>query len=135
MADIRRVTPEFSVAPQLAPQELETAAAQGFKLVINNRPDGEAPDQPPGAVMEAAAKAAGLSYIHIPVSGMPRPDQIEAMQAAIAEAGGPVLAYCRSGTRSITTWALGEAARDARPRNEIVELAAEAGYDLSPLAR
>ncbi len=135
MADIRRVTPEFSVAPQLAPQELEAAAAQGFKLVINNRPDGEAPDQPTAAVMEAAAKAAGLAYVHIPVSGMARPDQIEAMQAAIGQADGPVLAYCRSGTRSITTWALGQAASGARPRTEIVELAREAGYDLSPLAR
>ena len=135
MADIRRVTSEFSVAPQLALEDLETAAAQGFKLVINNRPDGEAPDQPPGAVMEAAAKAAGLSYVHIPVSGMARPDQIEAMQAAIGQADGPVLAYCRSGTRSITTWALGQAASGARPRTEIVELAREAGYDLSPLAR
>ena len=135
MADIRRVTSEFSVAPQLALEDLETAAAQGFKLVINNRPDGEAPDQPTAAVMEAAAKAAGLAYVHIPVSGMARPDQIEAMQAAIGQADGPVLAYCRSGTRSITTWALGQAASGARPRTEIVELAREAGYDLSPLAR
>jgi uncharacterized protein (TIGR01244 family) len=135
MADIRRVTSEFSVAPQLALEDLETAAAQGFKLVINNRPDGEAPGQPTAAAMEAAARAAGLGYVHIPVSGMARPDQVEAMQAALAEAGGPVLAYCRSGTRSITTWALGQAASGARAPSEIVELGYEAGYDLSPLLR
>jgi uncharacterized protein (TIGR01244 family) len=135
MADIRRVTPDFSVAPQLSPQDLETAAAQGFKLIINNRPDGEAPGQPMSADMAESAQAAGLAYVHIPVTGMARPDQIEAMQTAIARSEGPVLAFCRSGTRSITTWALGEAGSGARPRDEIVELAHEAGYDLSPLAR
>jgi uncharacterized protein (TIGR01244 family) len=135
MADIRRVTDDFSVAPQLAPEDLATAAAQGFKLIVNNRPDGEAPGQPTGAQMAEAAQAAGLAYVHIPVSGMARPDQVQAMRAALAEAGGPTLAFCRSGTRSITAWAIGEVTSGDRPAPEIVALAGEAGYDLSPLLR
>ena len=131
MADIRKVTEIFAVAPQIAPGDMALAARQGFVLVINNRPDGEAPDQPDSAQMEAAAKAAGLAYVHIPVRGGPTPDQVEAVADAVAGATGPVLAFCRSGTRSIITWSLGQAGSGARPRDELVRLGADAGYDLS----
>ena len=63
--------------------------------------------------------------------GGPTREQVEAEQRVLAEANGPTLAYCRSGTRSIVTWALGEALSGARPRNELVGLGREAGYDLS----
>ena len=131
MADIRQVTKDFAVAPQIAPADMALAAGQGFVLVINNRPDGEAPDQPDSAQMEAAAKAAGLAYVHIPVRGGPTPDQVEAVADAISGAKGPVLAFCRSGTRSINTGSLGQAASGARLRDELVRLGADAGYDLS----
>jgi len=135
MADIRKVTDDFAVAPQIAPEDLAEAAARGFTLVINNRPDGEAPGQPASAEMQAAAQAAGLDYLHIPVSGGPGPDQVEAVLNAVAEAKGPVLAFCRSGTRSIVTWSLGQAVSGARPRDELVRLGAAAGYDLSGVLR
>jgi len=131
MTDIRQVTPDFAVAPQLSPGDLAQAAADGFRLVINNRPDGEAGDQPGGAEMEAAARAAGMDYVHIPVVGGPTPSQVEQNRAAIAGAGGPVLAFCRSGTRSIVTWSLGQQAAGERSRDELVSLGAAAGYDLS----
>jgi len=131
MADIRKVTDDFAVAPQISPQDMAQAAKDGFVLVINNRPDGEAPDQPTSAEMEAAAKAAGLDYVHIPVRGGPTPEQVEAVAAAVQEADGPVLAFCRSGTRSIITWSLGKAISGARPRDELIQLGADAGYDLS----
>jgi len=131
MADIRKVTDDFAVAPQISPDDLAQAAKEGFVLVINNRPDGEAPDQPASAEMEAAAKAAGLDYVHIPVRGGPTPEQVEAVAAAVREANGPVLAFCRSGTRSIITWSLGKAISGARPRDELIQLGADAGYDLS----
>jgi uncharacterized protein (TIGR01244 family) len=135
MADIRRVTDSFSVAPQLLPDEIAEAAAQGFRLIINNRPDDEAPDQPPSAVMASAAQAAGLDYLHIPVSGMAAPGQVEAMHAAVKGAAGPVLAFCRSGTRSITTWARGEQEFADRSRTDLIQLTREAGYDLSTVLR
>jgi len=131
MADIRKVTDDFSVAPQIAPGDMAEAARLGFKLVINNRPDGESPGQPTSAEMAAAAKAAGLDYVHVPVVGGPGPAQVQAVAHAIAEAKGPVLAFCRSGTRSIVTWSVGQAQSGAMPRGELVSLGANAGYDLS----
>ena len=131
MTDFRRVTEQLSVAPQIGLGDLATAAGQGFKLVINNRPDGEEPGQPTSAEIEAAAKAAGLKYVHIPVRGSPTPDQVEANYRAVEAAEGPVLAFCRSGTRSIVTWSLGQFQADERSREELIELGAQAGYDLS----
>ena len=116
MTDFRKVTETFSVAPQIELGDIVRARAEGFTLLINNRPDGEAPDQPSSAEMEAAAKAAGLAYVHIPVRGGPTPEQVEIERQILAEATGPVLAWCRSGTRS---------------RQELIGLGAAAGYDLS----
>lgn len=131
MTDIRQVTPDFAVAPQLAPEDMAEAAGRGFKLVINNRPDGEAPDQPSSAQMEAAVRAAGMDYAHIPVRGGPTPEQVEQNREAIDGAGGPVLAFCRSGTRSIVTWSVGEALAGRQDRQSLVDRGAAAGYDLS----
>lgn len=131
MADIHRVTDAFAVAPQLRPEDVGEAAAQGFRLLINNRPDGEAPGQPSSGQIAEAAQAAGLDYVHIPFAGAPGPAQVEAMRQAVKDASGPVLAFCRSGTRSITVWAQGEARSGERPRDELVRLGREAGYDLS----
>ena len=131
MADIRRVSDDFAVAPQIAPQDLGQIAALGYRLVINNRPDGEAPDQPTSAEMEAAAKAAGLAYLHIPVVGGPQKAQVDAVHEAVKAAGGPVFAFCRSGTRSIVTWSIGQALAGDRPREELIRMGRDAGYDLS----
>ena len=129
-ADIRTVTGAFAVAPQLAPQDMAEVAARGFALVINNRPDGEAPGQPDDQEMAAAARAAGLDHLHIPVIGAPGSAEVEAVRAAVAGADGPVLAFCRSGTRSIVTWARGRAGSDMS-REDLIELGRAAGYDLS----
>jgi len=131
MSDIRQVTEDFAVAPQILPDDMAEASKMGFALVINNRPDGEVPDQPSSAQMAAAAEAAGLAYVHIPVRGSPTPEQVEAVAVAVQEAKGPVLAFCRSGTRSIVTWSLGKAISGARSREDLVRLGADAGYDLS----
>jgi uncharacterized protein (TIGR01244 family) len=133
MTEFRRVTDQLSVAPQIQLGDLAAAAAQGFRLVINNRPDGEDPSQPSSAQVEAAAHAAGLAYAHIPVRGSPTPDQVEAERAVLDEHPGPVLAFCRSGTRSIVTWSLGEAEAGNRTGEELIKLGADAGYDLAGL--
>ena len=100
MSDFRRVNDSITVSPQVAEADMARAAAEGFVLVINNRPDGEDPSQPPGAAIEAAARAAGMDYLHVPVRGGPTPEQVETVRAAVEAAQGPVLAFCRSGTRS-----------------------------------
>jgi uncharacterized protein (TIGR01244 family) len=130
MTQFRRVTDRFEVSPQITPDEARAAAAGGVVLIINNRPDGEQPGQPTNAEVEAAARAGGADYLYLPVVGRPTPEQAKTQAAAVAAATGPVLAFCRSGTRSITTWALGEAAA-GRDKAELARLAADAGYDLS----
>jgi uncharacterized protein (TIGR01244 family) len=132
MAEFRKVTERFSVSPQITPDDAREAAASGVALIISNRPDGEVPGQPTNAAIEAATTAAGAAFRRIPVVGRPTPEQAAEQAAAVAAAEGPVLAFCRSGTRSITAWALGEAA-NGRDRRELLRLAAAAGYDLSPL--
>jgi uncharacterized protein (TIGR01244 family) len=131
LSHFRDVTAEFSVSPQIGLEDVALASADGFRLIVNNRPDGEAPDQPGSAEIEAAARAAGLAYVHVPVSGPPTREQIEAEREAVAAAGGPTLAFCRSGSRSILTWALGQWLSGAASRPELINQAAAAGYDLS----
>lgn len=130
MSDFRRVTDSLSVSPQVTEADMARAAAEGFVLVINNRPDGEDPSQPSGAAIEAAARAAGMDYLHVPVRGGPTADQVEAVRAAVEAAGGPVLAFCRSGTRSIVTWSIGQALA-GEDRETLVDQGLQAGYDLS----
>jgi uncharacterized protein (TIGR01244 family) len=131
MSDFRRVTDDLSVAPQISVADVAEAAAQGFKTIINNRPDGEAEDQPSGHEIEAAAKAAGLAYHHLPVRGGPTPEQVAATEALMGQVAKPVLAFCRSGTRSIVTWSLAQARSGAKSRDELVGLGRQAGYDLT----
>lgn len=133
MPDFRRVTDDFSVAPQIALSDLEAAKAAGFVMVINNRPDGEDPFQPPEAEVAQAAKALGLDYVFIPVRGMPTADQAMQVASVSEDAGGPVLAFCRSGTRSTFVWALARGFEGDDPA-VLTEKAAQAGYDISPIA-
>jgi len=99
----RAIAPDICVAPQLTPEAMAEAAAAGFKSVINNRPDFEhGPDQSTSAQIEAAAIAAGLQYRHLPVDGgYQSPEQIAAFAALLHELPRPLLAFCRSGARSI----------------------------------
>jgi uncharacterized protein (TIGR01244 family) len=127
---MRRVDDRISVAPQIAPEDVPAIAAAGFTAIVNNRPDGEEMAQPSGDAIARAADASGLSYTAIPVTHAGfSAAQVEAMADAIAAAGGPVLAYCRSGTRSCNLWALAEASRGGDP-DVLTAKAAAAGYDL-----
>jgi uncharacterized protein (TIGR01244 family) len=130
MSAFRTVTPTFSVAPQIAVEDLAAAKAEGFTRVINNRPDGESPGQPSSAVMSAAAELAGLDYVWNPIVGAPTPEQADT-QAQVASGTGTTLAFCRSGTRSITAWAMGQARSGVLSADELVRLGEGAGYDLS----
>jgi uncharacterized protein (TIGR01244 family) len=130
MSDFRRVTDQFTTAPQISVADVAEAARLGYSTIINNRPDGEAPGQPTSLEIAQAADDAGLEYFHIPVIGMPGQAQVEQMREAVKAAKGPVLAYCRSGTRTINTWALGQAMDGACSTDELVQLGRDAGYDL-----
>lgn len=131
--DLKRINDRVSVSGQIQPEDIAALKAAGFTTIINNRPDGESPDQPAGVEIEAAAKAAGLGYHAIPLGreGV-TPDMVEATKSALEASTGPVFAFCRSGTRSTTLWALSQAGE--RPAEEIISEAAGAGYDMSHLA-
>lgn len=130
--DFKRINDFVSVSGQISVEDVETIKAAGFVTIVNNRPDGEAPDQPDHSSIETAAKAAGLSYHFIPMGreGV-SPQMVEQTRAALDEAGGPVFCYCRTGTRSTTLWALSQAGRQSP--EDIVSAAANAGYDMSHL--
>lgn len=133
MSDFRRLNENVMVSPQLALEDIAAAAAQGVAMIVNNRPDGEDPDAPQGDDIAAAAAAAGLNYVAIPIghAGFSEP-QVDAMIAALEQAEGPILAYCRSGTRSTLLWALASAKQGVEP-DTIARTAAQAGYDVSPI--
>lgn len=120
------------VAGQIRPEEMDALKAAGVAMIVNNRPDGEEPGQPTAAEVEAAAKAAGLGYRHIPVRGGFSAAQVEEMADALDAAEGPVLAFCKSGTRSIFLWALARA-QQGESADELMRKAVAAGYDLTPI--
>ncbi len=129
----RKLTDTIFASPQIGLAELAEAKAMGIGLVINNRPEGESDDQTPGSEIAAAARAVGMDYLAIPVTHAGFSEsQVTAMAAALAGARGPVLAYCRSGTRSTLLWALAEASRGGNPA-AIAAKAAQAGYDITPV--
>ena len=129
----RKLDDQVSVFGQVTPEDIADAKAQGFVAIVNNRPDGEQPGQPTGALIAAAAEAAGLAYTAIPVDhrGFAEP-QVSAMVGVLEQAEGPVLAFCRSGTRSTFLWALARARLGDDP-DMLVETAAAAGYDIGPI--
>ena len=131
--DLKRINDHVSVAGQIRPEDVVALKAAGFVAIVNNRPDGESPDQPTGAEIAAAAAAAGLAYHAIPLGrdGV-SPELVAQTKAVLEGSAGPVFCYCRSGTRSTTLWALSQAG--AADPAEIIAQAAEAGYDMSHLA-
>ena len=99
---LQQLAPDVCVTGQLEPAAMAWAAQAGFKSVVNNRPDFEGgPDQPTSAAIEAAARAAGLHYAHLPVApAVQTPEQIAAFAELLAQLPRPLLAFCRSGARS-----------------------------------
>lgn len=130
MTEFRQVTPDFSVAHQIDAADVARIAELGFKTIINNRPDREDPGQPSAAEIRAQAEAAGLRFHSLPYSGQTPPGVVAETARLLDETPGPVLAYCRTGTRSIKAWALAAALAGTKRPNEIIALAAKAGYDL-----
>ena len=131
--DIRKIDETISVTPQILETELAELAALGFRSVISNRPDGEEMGQPTQAQIAAAAAAAGLDFRFIPVRpGGLTPELVEEFGQAMGDLPGPVLAYCRSGTRSATIWALSQSG--LKSRDAILAAGAHAGYDLRGIA-
>jgi len=130
----RQLTDTVFVSPQIGAGDVEQAKAMGITFILNNRPDDEEPGQVNGAQIEAAARAAGIGYAAVPVThGGFAPWQLDGMDQALdAARGGKLLAYCRSGTRSTLLWALSRA-RNGEDCASVGHMAAQAGYDITPV--
>lgn len=132
--DLRQITEEFSVSPQIDAAHVHEIAGAGFRSVLCNRPDGEEPGQPGYDDIAEVVRAEGLEARSVPiVSGQITPQALEAFRAALEELPKPVLAYCRSGTRCTMLWAITQHGR--MDDEEIVRRAAHAGYDVAGLIR
>ncbi|ALO46999.1 TIGR01244 family sulfur transferase [Pseudohongiella spirulinae] len=130
----KQVTDDFAVAEQLTADDVDMMAAAGFKTIICNRPDGESHGQPLRAEIQAVAEDHDMVFKYIPVvSGQLSLEDVAAFTEALDEAPKPVLAYCRSGTRSIQLWGLASGLKGMAPE-EVVRLGAQAGYDLNGVA-
>jgi len=130
--EIKTISSLLSVSPQILPTDIVEIAKLGFKSIINNRPDKESDDQPLSTELAAEAARCGIQYQDMPiVVGELSPSDVGAFDAAMAELPGPVLAFCRSGTRSIMLWALNAAKR--LDVDAILKTTDEAGFDLASM--
>ena len=131
--DTRQITPDLHVSPQIEVADVAALKEAGFRAILCNRPDGEGPGQPSYDAVAEAARAEGFEVRYLPVqSGAVTDANVADFRTALAELPTPVLAYCRSGTRCTVLWSLSQAG--TRPRDEILEAARNAGYDMTPLA-
>ncbi len=127
-----QITDDFSVSPQITPEDIPDIAAAGFRSIMCNRPDGEAPGQPDEAAVAEAARAAGLETCSVPFSGANMTEaDVEAFREALGAMPKPMLAYCRSGTRCAMMWSL--VSYDALGPETILRATSAAGYDMSGL--
>jgi uncharacterized protein (TIGR01244 family) len=131
--NVMQLTETIGVAGQIGVEQVPAIAAAGYKVLVNNRPDGEDPGQPGSADIQAAALAAGLEYHHLPVTAMnfPGPD-IARMGELFDDHARPVLAFCRTGTRCANLWVVTRAGAD---RVQEEQRARALGYDLGMAAR
>ena len=130
----RQLDERTLISGQIRPEDMDELKALGVTMIVNNRPDGEDEGQPTSAEIEAAARAAGIDYRHVPIARGMGPSDVEAMRDAMhAAKGGKMIAYCRSGNRSTLAWAIAKS-EDGTPREEIERCAREAGMSLDPVA-
>jgi sulfide:quinone oxidoreductase len=130
MVKIIQLEPGIAVAPQLVESDFAAIAARGFRSVVNNRPDGEAPDQLPNTKAEAAARRQGLAFRHQPVKNINVTDDdvVTTFARLMDDLPGPILFYCRTGTRCTILWT--QAAAGRLGVDEVLAVARNAGYDL-----
>jgi len=129
---IRKISPQFYVSEQISSEDVGAIAAQGVMTIICNRPGNESPGQPASSEIAAAAQSLGISFVDLPIKpGLITDDDIDDFERARHDAPGPILAYCRSGARSISLWALASARN--LDVDSILSAARRAGYDLAPM--
>lgn len=135
MLELKTVVPgQFSVSAQPTPQDVDLLAQQGFKTIINNRPDSEAQGQPSAPEVQAAAQTHGIAYIHLPVTvDTISKSDVEAFAQAVNSAELPVVAHCGTGKRAYLLWAAGEVLYKGRGSADLIDQASGIGIDAKEL--
>lgn len=135
MLELKTVIPgQFSVSAQPSPQDVDLLAEQGYKTIINNRPDSEAQGQPAAAQVQVAAQKHGINYIHIPVTvDTISKSDIECFAQAYQHAALPVVAHCGTGKRAYLLWAAGEVLYKGRASADLIHQASGIGIDAKEL--
>jgi len=128
----RQLAPGVFVAGQIDDDDIARAAAQGVGVVVTNRPDHEEPGQPTADQTGSAVRAAGMDFVFAPIRGLPDPQAVAAVAAAL-DSGKPVLLHCKSGMRSAAAWAMAVGSTGRMSRDDILTAARAAGYDLGGL--
>ncbi len=124
-----KLTETVAASPQVYAADMQAIADEGYKVVINNRPDAEALDQPASDDLKAAAEAAGLTYHYYPLNAFNYPgDDIAAIRELFDDTNEPVFAFCRSGTRSTNLWV---SSRPEDERDAARHHAQQLGFDIS----
>ncbi|OOW69667.1 hypothetical protein Xmar_19390 [Xanthomonas axonopodis pv. martyniicola] len=132
---LRQLSPDTLVTDQLRPADLPALAKQGVASVVCNRPDGEQPEQPDHLAIQAACTAADIRFAYLPVvAGCILDSQVQQFRELLLKMPAPVAAYCRTGTRSTSLWALGQVRAAGLTTDQVLSIASGAGYDLSALA-
>jgi sulfide:quinone oxidoreductase len=130
--DIRNITDDFSVSPQIAEADLAAVREEGFRSIICNRPDGEEAGQPVFFELAGKAQELGMETLSIPIRGAPVAEaDVAAFRRALADLPKPILAYCRTGTRSAILWSLAQ--ENEMSLEEIISATSRAGYDVAPV--
>lgn len=130
MTQFRQITDQFWAAGQITAADVASLADQGVTLIINNRPDGEAPGQPTAAEIGAAAANHNIAYIHLPVAGGISMDNVITAADAINETTGVTLGFCAGGMRATAIYAFARASK-GEDADTIIAAAANAGFDLA----
>ena len=129
---IKQLSADFFAGPQLVPEHMALIAEKGIKVVINNRPDGEQPDQPSAEQMKAAAEEAGITYYYLPVTGQTlNAEAVKKTKEILDKQEGPVLAHCASGTRSSILWGLVQICEEGQSVDDVCRHLQERGVDPS----
>lgn len=132
--EMKTLTAGLSVSAQILAADMQAIKDAGFRGIICNRPDGEGADQPTFDEIAKAAKKHGIEAVYQPITpGKVSDDDADAFDTALTELPGPVLAYCRTGTRSTTLWSLGQA--EKRTLADILAATKAAGYDMGGVVR
>jgi len=129
---MKQINDRLWISPQIETGAISSLKEKGFAGIVNNRPDGEEPRQPPAETNRAEAEAHGLNYTHIPiVPGQISEEQVRKFQKALEESEGPVIAHCKTGTRSATLFAIGEVMDGRMSRTDVTQLGRKVGVDLT----